>query len=116
MEKQEAGRYLVRTITDADYANDIALLVNTPDKAESLLHILEQAASGIGLHVNADKTEYMCFNQSGDISTLNGETSGQVHLHRKQHLIYWKWHQYATSEGMDSYRQSTGHMEVRSIS
>ena len=26
---------------------------------------------GIGLHVNADKTEYMCFNLNGDISTLN---------------------------------------------
>ena len=25
---------------------------------------------GIGLHVNAHKTEYMCFNQAGDISTL----------------------------------------------
>ena len=27
---------------------------------------------GIGLLVNADKTEYMCFNQRGDISTLKG--------------------------------------------
>ena len=26
----------------------------------------------IGLHVNAHKMEYMCFNQTGDISTLNG--------------------------------------------
>ena len=26
----------------------------------------------IGLHVNAHKTEYMCFNQTGDISTLDG--------------------------------------------
>ena len=26
----------------------------------------------IGLHVNAHKTEYMCYNQSGDISTLKG--------------------------------------------
>ena len=26
----------------------------------------------IGLHVNADKTEYVCFNKKGDISTLNG--------------------------------------------
>ena len=26
------------------------------------------------LHVNAHKTEYMCFNQTGDISTLNGST------------------------------------------
>ena len=33
---------------------------------------LEQAAGGVGLYVNANKTEYMCFNQKGDISTLNG--------------------------------------------
>ena len=36
------------------------------------LHSLEQAAGGIGLHANADKLEYMCFNQSHDIPTLNG--------------------------------------------
>ena len=59
---------------DADYADDIALLANTPAQAETLLHSLEQAASGIGLHVNTNKTEYMCFNQRGDISTLNGSS------------------------------------------
>ena len=32
----------------------------------------EQAAAG--LHVNAHKTEYMCFNQTGDISTLDGSS------------------------------------------
>ena len=32
---------------------------------------MEQAATGIGLHVNAHKTESMCFNQTGDISTLD---------------------------------------------
>ena len=31
-----------------------------------------QAAGNIVLHVNADKTEYMCFNKKRDISTLNG--------------------------------------------
>ena len=31
-----------------------------------------QAAAGIGLHVREHMTEYMCFNQRGDISTLNG--------------------------------------------
>ena len=35
------------------------------------LHSLEQAAGGIGLHMNADKIEYICFNQKGDMSTLN---------------------------------------------
>ena len=33
---------------------------------------MERAVAGISLHVNAHKTEYMCFNQAGDISTLNG--------------------------------------------
>ena len=31
-----------------------------------------RAAAGIGLHVNAHKTEYMCYNQTGDISTQDG--------------------------------------------
>ena len=39
---------------------------------KSPLHSLEQAAGGIGLHVNAHKKEFMCFNQRGDISTQNG--------------------------------------------
>ena len=67
-------RYPAKTITDADYADDIALLVNAPAQAETLLHRLEQAAAGIGIHVEAHKTEYMCFNQTGDISTLNGSS------------------------------------------
>ena len=33
---------------------------------------MKQAAAGIGLHVNAHKTEYICFNQTGDISTPDG--------------------------------------------
>ena len=45
---------------------------NSPAQAEWLLYSLEQAAGGIGLHINADKIEYMCFNQRGDISTLKG--------------------------------------------
>ena len=54
------------------YADDIAILANTPNQAEILLHSLERAAAGIGLYVNAHKTEYMCYNQTGDISTLDG--------------------------------------------
>ena len=72
--KKRSKRYSAKTITDADYADDIAILANTPNKAETLLHSLEQAAADIGLHVNAHKTEYMCFNQAGDISTRNGSS------------------------------------------
>ena len=84
--KERSRRYPAKIITDVDYADDIALLTNTSAKAEYLLHSLEQAAGGIGLHVNADKTEYMRFNQRDDIST-NSETSEQVQLLRKQRFI-----------------------------
>ena len=67
--KERSRRYLAQSITDADCADDIAHLKNTLAEAEFLLHSLEWAAGGVGLHVNADKTEYMCFNQRGDIST-----------------------------------------------
>ena len=67
--KKRNIRYPAKTITDAD---DIALLANTPNQAETQLHSLERAAAGIGLHVNAHKTEYMCYNQTGGISTLDG--------------------------------------------
>ena len=70
--KKRSRCYLTKTITDADYADDIAILANTPNQAETLLHSLERAAAVIGLHVNAHITEYMCYNQTGDISTLDG--------------------------------------------
>ena len=69
--KARSRKYPTRTITDSDYADDVALQSNTPTLAVSLLHSLERAADGIGLHVNADKTEYLCFNRRGNISTLN---------------------------------------------
>ena len=58
--KKRSRRYPAKTITDADYADDIALLANAPNQAETLLHSLERAAAGIGLHVNALKTKYIC--------------------------------------------------------
>ena len=70
--KKEAEGFPGKTITDADYADDIAILANTSNHAETLLHSLEWAAAGIGLHVNVHKTEYMCHNQTGDISILDG--------------------------------------------
>ena len=59
-----------RTIMDPDYPDDIALLVNIPTQAESLLQILEQAAGGIGLHANADKMDFTCFIKKKTISLL----------------------------------------------
>ena len=76
--KKRSRRYPAKTITDTNYADDIALLANTPNQAETLLHSWERATAGIGLHANAHKTEYMCFNQAGDISTLDGTSQKLV--------------------------------------
>ena len=67
-----------QTITGADYADNIAILTNTPTQAESLLHSLERIAGGIGIQMNTNKTEYMWFNQRVDISTLNTGSLKQV--------------------------------------
>ena len=60
--KTRSRRYSAQTITDADYDDDTALQANTPALAKPPLHSLERVAGGIGLHANADKTEYMSFN------------------------------------------------------
>ena len=70
---QTSRQYTAETITDVHYAKDLVVLANTPAQVESLLHSLEQAAGGIGLHVNANKTVYMCFKR-GVISALSGRS------------------------------------------
>ena len=59
-------------MTDADYIDDLTLLVNTCAQAESLLHSLEKAAEGIGLYVNQNKQEKAtCKPQTNSSATLS---------------------------------------------
>ena len=59
-------------VTDIDYADNIALLSDSIDKAEKLLHNVEMAAKLIGLHINEKKTQYMTFNQNpSKLTTIN---------------------------------------------
>ena len=74
IKKKKTGskHYSVETITDGDCSDEQALFANTLAETESLPHSLEQMARHIDLNVNSDKTEFMCFNQDGAISSLNG--------------------------------------------
>ena len=76
--------------------------------AETKLHSLERFAAGIGLHVNALKTEYMCYNQTGDISTLDGTSLKLVdkftYLGNSVSSTEKKKHRHAANKGMDSHR------------
>ena len=62
--KARSRQYLAETITDA----------NTHTQAEFLRHYPEKSVGGIGFHVNANKTEFICFKPTGDKSTLNGDS------------------------------------------
>ena len=63
---------LAENMRDSDYTDNQVLLLNTPAQEKSLLHNQKQAAGGIGLYVNANKKEFMCFKRKGAISTLTG--------------------------------------------
>ena len=67
-------------ITNADDANDLAVLADVLKDATFLLHSIERTAKEIGLYLNADKTEFICFNQdaSEGMRSLNSEKIKQV--------------------------------------
>ena len=70
--KERSRRYSAQTITNAGYADDMVFIANISAQAEFLPQSLEWEAGDISLHVNADKTEYVCFNQRSENYTLKG--------------------------------------------
>ena len=102
--KKKHKTHPAQTITYADYTDDIVLLAYTPAQAETLLHSLERAASGIGFHVNADKTEYMCFKQRGDIYTLRSAPLKLVDMFTYLGSSVSSTEKHTTSKGKGSYR------------
>ena len=78
--KRRSRRHKAKKISDADYADDLALLSDYLKDAETTLHNVEHLAKVIGLYVNPTKTKFICLNQntSGGINSLNGECINQV--------------------------------------
>ena len=58
-------------VTDLDFADDLALLSDTIQQAQKLLHDLENAAHLVGLSLNAAKTEFMTINIDPADATIN---------------------------------------------
>jgi len=66
LKEKRSGRYPASYKTDADYADDLALISNTIEEAATLLHSLEKAASKIRLQINAKR-------QNTSTSTVRGK-------------------------------------------
>ena len=74
IEQRRSRRYPPVTISDLDFADDIALTVDKIEEAQNLLVRVEEAAAKVGLHLNAKKTEAIIYNQHAEeIRTNNNE-------------------------------------------
>ena len=61
--KRSSRRIGPTTVTDLDFADDIALLSEEVSQAQSLLNRVETSVGKVGLKMNAAKIKYMSFNQ-----------------------------------------------------
>ena len=64
---QKSRRVRAKTITDLDFADDIALLSNLIEQAKQLLLAVEKECNAVGLYINAKKTKYMTYNISEEV-------------------------------------------------
>ena len=53
---------------------------NTPAQTELLLHCLEKTTRSIGLYINANEIEFMCFKKEEAIPTLSSKPLNLVDL------------------------------------
>ena len=59
LEPRQGSRHPAKYLTDADFADDIALISQSLANAQDLLQSLEEASNCVGLYLNETKTEYM---------------------------------------------------------
>ena len=71
LRKQLSRRYPAEMLTDADFADDLALLSDKIGNADKLLKILETAAASVGLQMNTTKTKFIAVNTEGTITAQN---------------------------------------------
>ncbi|KAL5270988.1 hypothetical protein ACHWQZ_G001587 [Mnemiopsis leidyi] len=70
---RQSRRIPAVTVTDLDFADDLALLSNTIQEAQSLLNNLEVAAEKVGLSMNSSKTEFMTINIDSDKASIKSK-------------------------------------------
>ena len=72
LQKSRGRRYPTVTISDADYADDLALFADLCSDAEKLLHVLGKKANSVGLKVNIRKTQNFNINTDHKARSVNG--------------------------------------------
>ena len=86
LEPRRSRRHPAKKVSDADYADDLALLTNSIEEAQRFLKRLEESAASVGLHINSDKTKYMSTGLDPDHDCLKS-VDGQL-LEEVQDFVY----------------------------
>ena len=71
--KQRSRRYTVIKITDAEYADDLVIFVDSSRNAEKLLNVLEKSGKTVGRKVNIKKTSHMNINSNKTVTSIYGD-------------------------------------------
>ncbi|KAI8514433.1 hypothetical protein Bbelb_070240 [Branchiostoma belcheri] len=73
LKRRASRRVPAKMVTDFDFADDLALISKTAERARALLAEVERHCRKIGLQLNAKKTKVMAFNSTDDtVAALNG--------------------------------------------
>ena len=75
--KRKSRRHHPISMTDTDFADDIALISEQISQAQEMLNRVETETRKIGLFLNEKKTETMQFNQEIDTSLI-GKSDGVI--------------------------------------
>ncbi|CAH1266596.1 LCT [Branchiostoma lanceolatum] len=73
LKRRASRRVPARTVTDFDFADDLALISDTAERACILLAEVERHCRRIGLQLNAKKTKVMAYNTTDEkVTSLDG--------------------------------------------
>ena len=68
LQKKQSRIIPAITVTDLDFADDLAVITKETNQAQLVLTKLENEAGKVGLHCNAKKTELQAFNQEQPVN------------------------------------------------
>ena len=85
---RQSRRVPAVTVTDLDFADDLALLSNTIQQAEKLLHDLEHASNLVGLSMNVSKTKFMTININSVDTSINSIDGRPILIEHVQDFKY----------------------------
>ncbi|KAL5272182.1 hypothetical protein ACHWQZ_G000417 [Mnemiopsis leidyi] len=86
----QSRRVVSETVTDVEFADDVALVTDSIEAAQNLLGRLETAASSVGLSMNDGKTEFLTVNTPDEEANIKSSCGRQLkHVKDFKYLGSW---------------------------